>query len=146
MKKHFVFDRINLVAVVDEVTWLHLLHELKCWYRIIYEEREKIKITLERRHVYIAKDKVEIICHFTVITRASCSHDNMQSHFILLEDNCIDMSRHNSPCPACHCSPCWIVPGFWKPLGSTMKNCMSHRESQGIRHIPTAQHIRISIN
>lgn len=37
------------------------------------------------------KDKVEILFHFTAVTRASDSHDNMQSLFILLEDNVITL-------------------------------------------------------
>lgn len=35
----------------------------------------------------LVKDKLEILSCFTAVKRASSSHDNMQSLFILLEDN-----------------------------------------------------------
>lgn len=81
MKQHFEFDRMGLVVVVDEVS---SPSQVKVLIQSKYEERKNIKVQKEDM---VAKDKVEIICHFTGVTRASCSHDNMQSLFILLEDS-----------------------------------------------------------
>lgn len=98
--------------------------------------------------VRLVKDKLEILSCFTAFKRASSSHDNTQSLFILLEDNLTvlpwpDTTHHVLLAIVLHAE---LLLDSEKSLGSTVKNCMSHRDSQGIRQIPTVQYIRISIN